>query len=122
MDNLTQNGQWAELNIGHATATITKDGNGYAIITAKSIGWQATISSGGGIFNSQNFGMVFFTIFLLQLMLFIAVVEGNLSFKDIANISNGIVASCNNDRLLFFGTGWQSDFIAFVRPAFRLLF
>lgn len=96
MNGINQPGQWAELNIGHATAIITKNYNGVTI-TAKSIGWKATISA--GIFNSQNF-----------------TVEGNLSFKDIDQIGSGTIASCNNDRLLFFQPGWQTDFIAFFIP------
>lgn len=99
MDGLSQLGQWAEMNTGHATAILSKTANGPVTLTARSIGRQATITSGAAIFNPLSFRS-----------------EGNLTFKELNQIPNGSVVSCNNDRLLFFGTGDQRDFTAFFIP------
>jgi len=99
MHGLSQPGEWAEMNTGHATAILSKTANGPVTLTARSIGRQATITSGGAIFNSQSFTS-----------------EGTLTFKELSKISSGTVVSCNNDRLLFFGTAWQNDFTAFFIP------
>ena len=57
MHNLTQYGQWAKLSIGHAATIIKRNGSGYVTLTARAIAWQATITTGAGMFNSQDFGM-----------------------------------------------------------------
>ena len=53
-------------------------------------------------------------------------VDGNLYFKKLSDLSSGVYANYNDDRIVFYKDDWTgTDFVAYVRhfhfPLFRNL-
>ncbi|PPQ77153.1 hypothetical protein CVT26_008099 [Gymnopilus dilepis] len=100
MNNYSATGKWAPLVIASAAAVVEKHStNSKVTITAPAIRKTGHWDS-KGVLDHKTF-----------------TVKGNLFFKDIKTIGNGLFANYNNDRIVFYASDWNStDFTAFVRP------
>ncbi|KAJ7826435.1 hypothetical protein B0H13DRAFT_2290513 [Mycena leptocephala] len=98
---LTKKGDWKDLDIGCATAAISKPaGTAEITVTANSIHKKATIKC-----NSMDDA---------TLIAQVIDVKGNLYFKDTSQIDTGVFANWNNDRVVFYSDNmYAKDFTAY---------
>ncbi|KAJ7722707.1 hypothetical protein B0H16DRAFT_1599978 [Mycena metata] len=103
-NGLTKKGDWSNLDIGCATAVITKSANASTItVKARSIHKKATIQ----LSSTDDASLIAQAID----------VKGNLYFKDTSTIDTGIFANWNNDRVVFYhDNDYSTDFTAYFIP------
>ncbi|KAJ7044430.1 hypothetical protein C8F04DRAFT_643694 [Mycena alexandri] len=103
-NGLTKKGDWSNLDIGCATAVITKSAHESTIkVTARSIHKKATIP----LSSTDDASLIAQAID----------VKGNLYFKDTSTIDTGIFANWNNDRVVFYHDNeYSTDFMAYFIP------
>ncbi|KAJ7890123.1 hypothetical protein B0H14DRAFT_3429184 [Mycena olivaceomarginata] len=101
MDGYTFHGSWRDLDICCGTAMIRKyDDETTITVTVGTIHKTATIKDTAGYLQGKSVD-----------------VKGNLYFKDIAKLGDGIYASWNDDRVVFYYNDWVgTDFTAYFIP------
>ncbi|KIO28042.1 hypothetical protein M407DRAFT_185604 [Tulasnella calospora MUT 4182] len=101
MDGWETTGDWKNLEIGSATASVRKyDDTKTMTISVGPIKKKATITDSNNVLSGESVD-----------------VHGNLWFKDINTVSTGAYASYNNDRIVFYQSSWSStDFTAYFIP------
>ena len=125
MDGHSNTGGWKDLVVGSVTTSIQKyDDEDTILITAGPIKKKAIIVDSEGKMKGREVGMYFSHTsttkhypFKSPLAQKIDNVQGLLHFKDINAITNGVYASYNDDRIVFYESSYNSkDFVAYVRP------
>jgi len=101
MDGYSSDGNWNDLKIGSTTASITKrDDQEHIKCTFDTIHMSATITIG----YETLYGILFN-------------VSGNFFFKDINKIKDGVFASYNEDRVVFYSdNNYGTDFTGYFIP------
>ncbi|KAG8911493.1 hypothetical protein FRC01_005687, partial [Tulasnella sp. 417] len=101
MDGYESSGNWKDLVLGSSTASIRKwDDDDTLEISIGPLRKKAIIRDSKGVLDGQS-----------------VAVQGNIHFKDINTISNGLFASYNDDRIVFYQSSFNStDFTAFFVP------
>jgi len=115
----TQNGRdgnWTDLNIGSANATVYKRTRESSItLTADSISTKGTLTLANNV--NVDVGEYFYAFgnIFLSTNIQATDVKGTLFFKKISDLSKGKYASYNNDRIVFYENDYTGkDFVAYV--------
>ncbi|KAF8958720.1 hypothetical protein BDZ97DRAFT_2061581 [Flammula alnicola] len=101
MANYSSTGSWPKLILGSSIATVEKESANQTItIYADAIGKVGVWTAPSGVLNHKGF-----------------TVTGNLYFKNIGQVGNGIYANYNDDRIVFYQDDWTgTDFTAYFIP------
>lgn len=123
MANYSHSGEWIKLSLGTFNATVEKTSANEVQISINVIGKTGRWTTSAALSTTSRFSVYTFSGSFCRSLIGIQEVEGVIYFKVLSDISDGLYANYNDDRIVFYKSDYTAkNFTSYVRHFYSLYY